>query len=85
MKYHKTKDGKRILLTELEQSHLINILAFIERRAKEGVDVTFGGFSGDVDSMWYEADTLFGKKARKYLGYKHYKQELKRRQNVENT
>ena len=36
MKYHKTKDGTKIKLSDLELSHLKNILRWIDRKAAEG-------------------------------------------------
>ena len=32
MKFHKTKDGKKILLSDLELSHLENIIKWIEKK-----------------------------------------------------
>lgn len=37
MKYHITKAGRKIKLSELELNHLINIINFIKRKAKEGL------------------------------------------------
>ncbi len=34
MKFHKTKDGKKIKLADLETNHLENIIKWIERKAK---------------------------------------------------
>ena len=51
-----------------------------ERRAKEGITVVFGGGClADVDSLWYDEETYYGKKARNYMNYKKYVKELKRR------
>lgn len=78
MKYHITKEGKKIKLSDLETSHLKNIVKLIKRRAKEGVTISSGGgyFS---DEIWYDEETIYGKKAKEHLGYKLYKKELKKR------
>ena len=79
---HTDKNGKKTPVTELEDSHLINIIRFIERRAKEGVDVFRGGGS-DPESFWIDTDVVYGKIAKKLLNYKAYKNELKRRKSWE--
>ena len=79
MKYHVTKDGRKIKLKDLELSHLKNIIKFIERRAKEGIDIEIGGGEWDIDAMWYGADTIYGEEVKKQLHYYDYVKELKRR------
>jgi len=37
LEYHTTADGTQIKLENLELGHLKNIIAMIERKAKEGV------------------------------------------------
>jgi len=78
MKYHKTKDGKKIKLADLELSHLENIIKWIERKAKEGITVSMGGGSCAED-MWYDEETYYGKEAKRQLNFDSYKAELKRR------
>lgn len=81
MKFHKTKDGKKIKLADLETSHLENIIKWIERKAKEGLTVGMGGGSCAED-MWYDEETLYGKKAKKEMNYKDYISELERRRSA---
>ena len=81
MKYHKTKDGKKIKLHDLELSHLENIIKWIERKAKEGVTVRIGG-GFCAEDMWYDEDTLYGKKAKEEMNYKDYISELERRRSA---
>ena len=82
---HITKDGRKIELCDLDTEHLENILRLIKKRAKEGIKVTYGG-GFDADEMWYDETILTGKKARKKLGYYHYRKELlKRGQNEFNS
>lgn len=78
MKFHKTKDGKKIKLCDLETSHLENIIRWIERKAKEGLTVSIGGGS-TAEDMWYEEDTYYGKEVKRKLNFSDYKNELKRR------
>lgn len=78
MKFHKTKDGKKIKLTDLETSHLENIIKWIERKAKEGLTVRMGGGSCAED-MWYDEETYYGEEAKRQLNFLDYKAELERR------
>jgi hypothetical protein len=50
-----TKDGKVIELSKLEDSHLLNILKYIERTAKRLDGEVIMGGGHDPDDMWYEA------------------------------
>ena len=78
MKYHTTKEGKKIKLVDLEISHLENILKWIERKAKEGLRVRMGGGSCAED-MWYDEETYYGEEAKAQLNFSDYKDELERR------
>jgi len=76
--YHITSSGKKIKLKNLGDVHLNNIIAFIERKAKKGITVFYGG--GYIpEEMWGEEDIIFGGKVKSYFNYKKYKKELKRR------
>lgn len=77
-KYHTSKNGKKILLSELELTHLKNIIALIERKAKEGLEVEYGGGSS-AENMFYDKETIFGDEVRSHLNYYDYIEELKRR------
>ncbi len=79
MKYHKTKDGTKIKLSDLELSHLKNIIRWIDRKAAEGFTIRAGGGGFDVDSMWYDEDIYYGEDVRRELNYYDYKAELSRR------
>jgi hypothetical protein len=76
--YHTCKDGRKIKIRDLEDSHLVNIVKLIRRKAKEGFTVSYGSVgTGQVDDMWYDELTFYGKQVRKMLKYKRYKKELK--------
>lgn len=76
---HVTKDGKQIDLKDLETDHLKNIIAMIERQAKQGITVRHGG-GGNGDDFWYDEDELFGEESLNHMNYYEYVAELNRRQ-----
>lgn len=81
MEYHKTKDGRKIKLSELETDHLRNIITRIERVARQGLLVRFGGGSCSGD-MWYDEEIIYGKKVRQELNYDIYIKELYKRKEL---
>ena len=78
---HITRDGTRIPLGQLTDSHLMNIMRFLVRRSKDGVVIAFGDWcgAGDVDEIWFDEDVIYGKEALNYLNYNIYMDEAKRR------
>nr|OQX98987.1 MAG: hypothetical protein B6I27_01600 [Erwiniaceae bacterium 4572_131] len=76
---HVTKDGREIPLNKLDLSHLKNIIRWIERKAKEGVKISYGG-GVDAEDIWYDEYILYGNDALNELDYKKYIKELKRRE-----
>ena len=81
MKYHRTKNGQKILLTDLETDHLQNIIKWIERKAKGGLTVRMGG-GRCAEDMWYDEETYYGERAKRELNFLYYKAELERRVNA---
>ena len=79
MKHHITKKGEKILIKNLKDSHLINIIKYIERRAKEGIEVFYGGCGVGGEDIWADSDTLKGRCALDYLNHEVYVKELKKR------
>jgi hypothetical protein len=75
---HITRDGNKIPLSQMTDSHLQNCINFILHRAKKGIIVEYGGGSC-MEDIWYDVDTLKGKKALKFLNYDKYIEEQKRR------
>ena len=81
MKFHTTKDGRKIKLSDLEMSHLKNIIKWIERKAEEGLTIRMGGgFTGE--DIWYDEKTYYGEDAKRQLNFSDYKDELDRRINI---
>ena len=78
MRTHTTKDGKRIKLRDMTDSHLTATIRLFERRAKEGVTIRSGG-GNCAEDMWYDEDTLYGDDALEELGYADYVKERDRR------
>ena len=78
---HVTKNGDKISLNKLEDSHLQNIINLMLRKSKEGVKVMFGGGS-TADDIWYDEDMLYGEEALKRLHYYEYLAEQRRRRTL---
>ena len=64
-KYWTTKNGDDILYKDLTDSHLLNILSFIEKTAEKGLVVGGGGW--DIDDMWY--DEIYGEEVFTMLDF----------------
>lgn len=77
-KYHITKDGRKIALTDLSDTHLNNIIAFIERKATTGITVLSGGGWSHED-YWFDEDEIVGDEVLKLFGYNAYIAERNRR------
>lgn len=80
-KYHKTKDGKRTLISKLETSHLINIINLIQRNVEDKVAnpklVAYSdGWGGpaDCDYEYFNEYELLEK-----YNYSEYVKELMKR------
>jgi len=77
---HIDRYRKETELKNLKLPHLKNIISFIEKKAKVGYTVVYGSVRGGADEVWGDAETYYGKDARKKMNYKHYAKELKRRE-----
>jgi len=76
---HRMKDGSRIPLPKMTDSHLENTIKFYERRAQEGLNVGTIIHCYDYDTVEEYYSTLFGEEALKVLNYKLYVAERLRR------
>lgn len=77
MKYHITRDGKKIKIKDLETSHLINIIRYIERKADEGLEMVYGDIFGA--DIFAAVETIYGDEVKEELNYEVYVKELNRR------
>lgn len=82
----KTETGKRIPYTKIADSHLLNILKWIEKKSKrspqcqrkEYVDIGYDGDSHVPDFLWIN-DVATEKEVLEHYGYKELLKEAKRR------
>lgn len=78
MRIHTTKDGAKIKLRDMTNSHLAATIRMMERKASEGITVRIGGGSCP-DDFFYDEDRLKGKTALEHMGYVDYVKERDRR------
>jgi hypothetical protein len=76
---HRTKDGEFIPLTKLKDSHLENILKYIERQAKQGITIFWYNDGWDVDEMWHYEEDIEGDEVLERFDYDIYQEEYLRR------
>lgn len=77
-KYWTTQDGTEIEYAKLKDGHLLNILEWIKKRAKDGVQD--GYYSYDDDGCGGDAWMIYGKEAKAMFDYKGLKKESERRE-----
>lgn len=78
-KYWETINGDKIEYKKLENSHLLNILKWIERRAENGMTIEVGGGGWDIDDMWYDSWEIKGDEVFEKYDYENLKKEAKKR------
>ena len=78
MRIHTTKDGTKIKLRDMTDSHLDATIRLMERKASEGITVCMGGGSCP-DEFWYDEERLYGEAALEHMGYADYVKERDRR------
>lgn len=82
MKIHTTKNGLKIKLCDMTDSHLEATIRLLERKAKEGIVIRSGSWSCpcdfcyDEDDFWCDEYRLQGEAALQLMGYKDYIEEL---------
>lgn len=79
MKNHKTRNGTIIPISELEDDHLLNIIRFYQKKAKEGLSVCYRSPSlhNSFDDHFF--DIVYGEEALESLGYCYYVEEAEKR------
>lgn len=75
---HTTKDGRKIPIEDMTNSHLINNIRRIERLAKEGYLVYYAHSWGNT-TPYCDVDVFYGQEAKDELNYSKYMEEAKRR------
>ena len=73
---HTTKDGRKLLISEMSDSHLLNTINMIERKSKDGIVVEYGCI---CEEPYYDVTEYFGKKALTIMNYGSYTLEAKKR------
>ena len=76
--FHIDKNGVKMKISELTDSHLINIIKMIKRKSKEGLFFGFGCGS-EPESFHYDFEEYYGDEVKEKLNYKSYKKEAKKR------
>ncbi len=81
--YWITAEDKKIPISKLRDSHLLNIIAMLERYAEEGLTISYGGSGFDIDDFWYEEETLYDQDVYDFFekngSYKRLIKEKKKR------
>jgi hypothetical protein len=82
-KEHTTRDGTKMLISEMSDSHLRNTIKLLERVAKQGVEVVTesGGF--DLEDIWFITEIRYGQDVLDLLNYAAYMAEADRRATLE--
>lgn len=71
-----TRDGVEVSIKKMSTDHLLNAVAMLLRKSKEGVVIEHSFDWGDAD---FETSILFGKEYLDKTKYKELTKELKRR------
>ena len=79
MKTWTTQEGEEIKYKDLGDSHLLNIIKWIERRAENGITIEVGSGGWDIDDMWYDSWEIKGEEVFERYDYKGLKKEAKKR------
>ncbi len=80
-KYWTTINGEDIEYKKLKDSHLLNILKFIERKAKDGGVIIYGGGGDgwDAEDMWGDKEIIKGDEVLERYDYEGLLEEAKKR------
>lgn len=76
---HITKDGGEMLISEMDDGHLLNTIKWIERRAKEGVQRNVGFYDPFGAENYYDSYMLSFEEALEFLNYSSYVEEANKR------
>ncbi len=79
---HTTKSGQKIRLSDLSDSHLLNIINRIERLSQTGMTVIRGGTGSLAEDMWADEEDLIGNEVLDLMNHTEYVAEYDRRKNT---
>jgi len=87
--YWTIKEGKEILISDMDTMHIYNTLNMIERKCAEGFTVTyrFGTYGSTYEDCYYDEDYKFykGKRALDYFeSTDNLVKELRKREKQDN-
>jgi hypothetical protein len=74
-----TKEGIDIPYSKLKDSHLLNIIKWVEDKAEHGITLITGTGGWDLDSMDYWEEDLKGNQVLKHYRYVALLEEAKKR------
>lgn len=74
-KYHTTRDGQKMLISDMNSGHLMATIKFIEKKAEDGFVVAAGGSC--PESFYFEEAE--GPEVLDYFDYDSYLQEAHKR------
>lgn len=78
-KYWMTQSGDELEYCELKDSHLLNILKWIERRAESGIQQGSCGYEGDDDFMTGDVWEIHGDEVLEHFDYEGLLKEANKR------
>lgn len=82
--YHTTRDGERVLISDMTDEHLKNTISLLRKKAKAGVKIVYtSGDLSDADSLYYDEYFIYGQKVLKHFNYKAYIKEAKKRKLID--
>ena len=74
------KEGNQIKVSEMSNEHLLNAIAYVNRKAKEGMTILHGSAGVDIDDMWYDVEEIKGEEVFEHFeGYEDLVKEAKKR------
>jgi hypothetical protein len=74
---HITKDGTRMLISDMDDNHLQNTINMIKRKALSGLQVIYFGAGENGEG---DVDYIYGNDALRAMNYSRYLLEQKKRQ-----
>jgi hypothetical protein len=78
-RYWLTKNDEEIEYKKLEDDHLLNILKWIKKRAKDGMVLEVGGCGPEESDYWHDSWEIRGDEVLEHYDYEGLLGEAKRR------